>query len=128
LARNPTITKVLAKVEYIEELGEGWDKIIKEHSEHPLNPEIPEIKSTTNSTLVTMFSTKEKFAEEEYVLSERQKEIIDYIKKNGKMTTSECAGLLEVSNDTSLRELSKLRSLGLIDKEGAGRSTHYVIK
>ncbi len=127
-SRNPTITKVLAKVEYIEELGEGWDKIIKEHREHPLNPEMPEIKSTTNSTLVTMFSTKEKFDEEEYVLSERQKEIIDYIKKNGKVTTGACAGLLEVSTATSLRELSGLRSLGLINKEGAGRSTYYVIK
>ena len=75
-----------------------------------------------------MFSTKEKFDEEEPVLSERQKEIIDYIRKNGKMTTSECAGLLEVSTATALRKLSGLRSLGLIDKEGAGRSTYYVIK
>jgi len=127
-SRNPTITKVLAKVEYIEELGEGWDKIIKEHNEHPLNPGMPEIKSTKSSTLVTLFSTKEKFEEERYVLNKRQREIIDYIKRNGRITTSECASLLKVSNDTSLRELSKLMFLGLIDKEGVGRGTYYVIK
>jgi ATP-dependent DNA helicase RecG len=127
-SRNPTITKVLAKVEYIEELGEGWDKIIKEHNEHPLNPKMPEIRSTKNSTLVTLFSTKEKFEEEKYVLNKRPRKIIDYIKKNGRITTSECASLLKVSNDTSLRELSILRSLGLIDKKGVGRGTYYVIK
>jgi len=109
-------------------VAEGWDKIIKEHKEHPLNPKMPEIKSTKNSTLVTLFSTKEKFEEEKYILNRRQREIIDYIKKNGRITTNECAGLLKVSNDTSLRELSSLKFLGLIDKKGAGRGTYYVIK
>ncbi len=42
-SRNPVIAKVLAKVRYIEELGEGWDKIIKEHREHPLKPHFPKI-------------------------------------------------------------------------------------
>jgi ATP-dependent DNA helicase RecG len=124
-SRNPTITKVLAKVEYIEELGEGWDKIIKEHNDHPLNPEMPEIKSTKNSTLVTLFSTKEKFEEEKYVLNERQGIIIDHIRKNGRITTGECAGLLEVSNDTSLRELSKLKSLLLLSAIGKYGATKY---
>lgn len=127
-SRNPTITKVLAKVEYIEELGEGWDKIINEHKGHPLNPKMPKIKSSKNSTLVSLFSTKEKFEEERHILNKRQREIVEHIKKNGSITTSECASLLKISNDTSLRELSKLRSLGLIDKKGVGRGIYYVIK
>lgn len=43
-SRNPILAKVLSKVKYIEELGEGWDKIIKEHKIHPLNPKIPFIR------------------------------------------------------------------------------------
>jgi predicted HTH transcriptional regulator len=39
------IAKVLAKVKYIEELGEGWDKIVEEHKEHSLKPRLPRIKS-----------------------------------------------------------------------------------
>ena len=93
-----------------------------------LNPKMPEIKSSKNSTLVTLFSTKGKFEEEKYALNKRQREIIEYIKKNGRITTSECASLLKVSNDTSLRELSKLKSLGLIDKKSVGRGVYYVIK
>jgi len=36
-SRNPVIASLLAKVNYIEEMGEGWDKIIEEHRNHPLN-------------------------------------------------------------------------------------------
>lgn len=60
-SRNPTITKVLAKVRYIEELGEGWDKILKEHQEHPLKPRKPKIDADEYTILVTLFSTKKKF-------------------------------------------------------------------
>jgi len=127
-SRNPIIASVLAKVKYIEEMGEGWDKIIEEHRKHPLHPEMPRIISSENSTFVTLFSTKEKFEEEKYDLTKRQREIITYIKKNGRITTSECANLLKVSNDTSLRELNKLRSLNLIDKKGVGRGTYYIVK
>ena len=70
------------------------------------------------------------FVKEDFIplYEKTSKKIIDYIKKNGRITTSECASLLKVSNDTSLRELSILRSLSLIDKKGVGRGTYYVIK
>ena len=35
---------------------------------------------------------------------------------------------VDVSNDTSLREISKLKSFGLIDKKGVGRGVYYVIE
>lgn len=127
-SRNPVITKVLAKVEYIEELGEGWDKIIKEHKEHPMKPKMPEIKSSGNSTLVSLFSTKEKFEGEKYIMNRRQGKIMKYIGANGSITTRECSDLLNVSADTALRELSKLMSVDLINQRGTGRGVCYVIK
>jgi len=127
-SRNPTIASVLARVKYIEELGEGWDKIIEEHREHPLHPEKPRIQSSENSILVTLFSTKEKFEKDKYDLTKRQRDIIGYIKRNGRINTSECASLLKASNDTSLRELTRLRSLGIIDRKGVGKGTYYIFK
>jgi ATP-dependent DNA helicase RecG len=127
-SRNPTIAAVLAKVKYIEEMGEGWDKIIAEHKQHPLHPELPVIESSKNSTLVTLFSTKEKFEEKRDNLTKRQREIIAYIQKNGRITKKECANLFNISDDTSLRELSTLKMLGLIDRKGVSTSTYYVIK
>lgn len=129
-SRNPIIARVLSKVEYIEELGEGWNKIIKEHKDHSLKPKLPKIIADKSSVLISLFSTKEKFEEmkEMLVLNERQKKIMKFIEENGRITTSLCANLLNVSADTALRELIKLKSLDLIKIKGVGRDIHYVVK
>jgi ATP-dependent DNA helicase RecG len=101
-SRNPVIASLLAKVNYIEEMGEGWDKIIEEHRNHPLKPDMPEILSGGNSTLVTLFSTKKNFANEELeMLSERQRKIIEYLKKHRNISRTVCKDLLGVSKNTA---------------------------
>jgi len=129
-SRNPVISKVLAKVGYIEDLGEGWNKIIKEHKRHLLRPKLPLIEADNSSTVVTLFSTKDKFMEEKTTieLSERQEKIIDYIRTNKKISTSICAKLLNISSDTALRELTKLKKEAIIVRKGVGRTIYYVLK
>jgi len=128
-SRNPTIAKVLAKVEYIEELGEGWDKIIREHEEHPLSPEFPVIQSDEYSTTVTIFSTKDKFEEkekEEVELNERQKKAFEYLKKHGKITNREYREINRgISESTALRDLEELTEKNLVVRKGTGRKTRY---
>lgn len=126
-SRNPIIAKVLAKVEYIEELGEGWDKIIREHEKHPLSPELPKIESDEYSTTVTIFSTKEKFEEEKEVeLNERQESALKYLEKHGKITNSEYRDINPgISDRTALRDLEEMREKNIVVRKGAGRKTHY---
>jgi ATP-dependent DNA helicase RecG len=127
-SRNPIIASLLAKVNYIEEMGEGWDKIIEEHRNHPLKPEMPEIQSGGNSTLVTLFSTKKNFAKEELeMMSERQRKIIDYLKNHGNITRNICIDILGVSKDTAVRELTGLISKDMIERKGVGRGVYYVL-
>jgi len=126
-SRNPTIAALLAKVEYIEELGEGWDKIIKEHKDHPLNPDPPEIESSEHSTTVIIFSTEEKFEEEKEVeLNERQKNALKYLEKHGKITNSEYRDINPgISDRTALRDLEEMREKNIVVRKVAGRKTHY---
>ena len=127
-SRNPTIAKVLAKVEYIEELGEGWDKIIKEHKEHPLNPKMPEIKSTKNSTFVTLFSTKEKFEKGKKELNERQKASIDFVRRNNRITAMEYRELNDVTKKTATRDLHDLVEREIFIKIGrTGKGVYYTL-
>ena len=117
------------KIEKMIEEGEGWDKIVKEHKEHYLKPEMPQIKSTDNSMLVTLFSTKEKFKEGEKIeLTPRQKKILAYIEKEGRITTSLCSKFLKTSSDTSLRELTKMSKFGVITKKGKGKTSYYALR
>ncbi len=128
-SRNPVIASLLARVNYIEEMGEGWDKIIEEHRSHPLKPEMPEILSGGNSTLVTLFSTKKNFENEELeMLGDRQRKIIDYLKNHGNISRIVCMDLLGVSKNTAVRELTELVSKDMIERAGVGRGIYYVLK
>lgn len=46
----------------------------------------------------------------------------------GNMTSSKWAKICKVSQDTASREIAVLVARGVLQQEGAGRSTHYVIK
>jgi len=134
-SRNPTISKVLAKVLYIEELGEGWDKIIEEHKKHFLKPKIPHIESDDFSTLVTIFSSKEKFIKQlekekhhQVDLNERQKKAIGHIKKYGKITKAQYMEINKISHKTAYVELNDMIKNKVIVREGKSRATVFLIK
>ncbi len=129
-SRNPMIAKVLSKVEYIEELGEGWNKIIKEHKEHSLKPELPKINADKSSMLVSLFSTKGKFEEgkEGLVLNERQRKAIEYLKENNSISISKYMILNNVSDKTARRDLGFLIMKGFLIKEGVTTNLMFKLR
>jgi len=129
-SRNPVIAKALAKVKYIEELGEGWDKIAKEHKEHPLKPRFPKIKSDRYAVMVTLFSTKDKFETRRIgiELNERQKYALEKIKSQGFIRSIEIQKKFGITRDTANRDLSYLIKLNLIKREGRGKKVRYLQK
>ena len=59
---------------------------------------------------------------------DRHTKILDYITTKEKITTIQASKLLNVSDDTALRELRKMISRGLIKRKGVGRGIYYVKK
>jgi len=129
-SRNPVIAKILEKVQYIEELGEGWDKIIREHRNHPLKPRFPQIKSDKYTTTVTLFSVKDKFETKKVgiELNGRQKYAIEKVKSQGFVRSIEMQKKFNVTRDTANRDLNFLIKLNLIKREGIGKKVRYVQK
>ncbi|MCK4326541.1 putative DNA binding domain-containing protein, partial [bacterium] len=125
-SRNPIIAKVLAKVKYIEELGEGWNKIIKEHKTHPLKPKMPRINSDKYTSLVTIFSTRDKFEKRKIMeVNDRQRKAIGFLKEKGKITNREYVNLFRrtISEDTALNDLKDMVRKGIISIKRKGRSS-----
>ncbi|MBU4501378.1 MAG: hypothetical protein KKA79_02205, partial [Nanoarchaeota archaeon] len=130
-SRNPVLARVLNKVRYIEELGEGWDKIIEEHKKHHLRPKIPSIKDVGKAVIVNMFSVKDKFVEtkiEQYDLNERQRFVLDYLKSKIFIRSIDIQKEFDVTRDTANRDINGLIKLTLIRREGIGKSTRYKLK
>ncbi len=129
-SRNPVITKALAKLKYIEELGEGWDKIIEEHKTHLLKPKKPKIKSDRYTTLITVFSTKDKFEKKkvDIALNERQKYVLERMKLQGSIRSIEIQKEFNVTRDTANRDLNYLIKLNWIRRKGIGKKVRYIQK
>ena len=132
-SRNPTITGALSKVKYIEEVGEGWDKIIEEHKGHPLKPKLPKISSDVYTTNVTLFSTKEKFAKPEVErfrikLNERQKKALEFVDREGKITNREYRKLfIGITDRTVLNDLTDMVRKRLLKRVGKRKGAYYII-
>ena len=125
-SRNPVIANALAKVKYIEELGEGWNKIIDEHKNHPLKPKLPKIISDRYSVLVSLHSVGEKFEKTATELNERQKRAIGYLRHNERITNKEYQEINETTKKTATRDLQELVGLGILIKSGrTGRGVYY---
>ena len=60
-------------------------------------------------------------------LTERQMKIIEYLQRNGRITTGDLAKMFNVTRQAALKELSKLVEMEVIKLEGKGRGAHYVL-
>jgi Fic family protein len=60
-------------------------------------------------------------------LTQRQRDILDFIATNGLINRSDVVDITSVSKKTAYRELEYLREKGLIKRKGQGPSSHYVL-
>ena len=121
---NPLIAKAFFWIKYIEEVGTGTNKIIEWCKEWGL-PE-PDFEFTGTSMVVTL--RKSKLTEEVMKeLNERQRIIIEYVRKFGKIDRSKAMEILKTSKDTAFRELVNLMHKGLIKRKGRSKNVYYVL-
>ncbi len=60
-------------------------------------------------------------------LSGRQEKIVDYLKVHEKVNRKICMELLNISKDTTVRELSSLQEKGIVKRNGKGKNIYYVL-
>lgn len=121
---NPIMANVFFRCGLIEAWGRGTIKI----TEDCLNSGLPtpEFGETGGGFYVTLF--QDRFVENlvsKLDLSERQKEVILYLKKNGKITNQQYQEVFKVSRSTALRDLEALVESNFMTRSGKGRGTVY---
>jgi Fic family protein len=66
-----------------------------------------------------------KYAKGQIGLTDRQMKIVEYIQKNGRITSGDAAKMFKITRQASLKELSKLVKLEVIKLVGKGRGAYY---
>lgn len=124
--QNPLLAHLFFLIKYIEQWGTGTNRIVKLCEEYEL-PE-PEFEDTGSSFIVTLRKSR---VSEEWVealdLNERQREAVDYVREEGKITNREYRDLTEVSRKTAKKDLADLVEKEVLRKKGKGRGTHYIL-
>jgi len=139
-SRNPIIAKILAKVEYIEELGEGWNKILKEHKAHPLKPKLPTVETDSDIFLVNIYSAKDKFSEKAkkrlgeklgeglgVKLGENEAKILRLIVADKFVTINSIAKSVGISTTAVENNLTKLKGKGMLRRIGSDKAGHWEV-
>ncbi len=126
IARNASIAYCLFRARYIEQWGTGTIRMISACRQARLPG--PEFEDQEVSFLVRLHSPR--YAHEDLVklgLNQRQEAAIEYVRTHGSITNREYRELTGVEVVPASNELRKLMELRLVVREGAARSTRYVL-
>lgn len=134
-SRNEVIAQVLADLGFIERLGYGIDRMIRQMREWGLPA--PRFAETTNGFKVTLRGPGEKLVTEEadksrwrkLELNERQQAALDFIAKNQRIANRDYRDMFpDVSEETIRRDLADLVEKDVLIKMGDKKGTHYILK
>lgn len=134
-ARNEVIVQVLTDLGFVERLGYGIDRILRQMKDAGLPK--PRFAETANGFLVTLRGAGDEFvtatAERDryrnLALNERQNAALQFLSKNNRITNRDYHDLyLDVSEETIRRDLADLVDAGILLKMGDRRGTYYILK
>jgi ATP-dependent DNA helicase RecG len=120
--RNRLIADLLHRAGYIERVGSGFDRMREALLENN-NPELE--VSITNFFNIRFFKRIEDAKLKD--LTTRQRAIYYSFVENKRLAKKEIAVGHQISEDTAMRELKVLIEKGLIDRQGTGKATVYVL-
>jgi len=118
IPRNPSVSNLLYDTGYIERYGFGIKMIENEVKNHPLCS--VEFRAAP-ATFSVIFRKDVSSA-----IDDTDNKILKLL--NMPLKSSDLASRLEISKNTVLRRVRKLKNLGLVEKKGSGSHTYYTIK
>jgi len=131
-SRNARIALTLNYMHLMEEKGSGLRKMRDLLEENGLPPPqfnidsgyfVVKFSSSLYSARGTRLSPKLLSR-----LSKIQNDIVEWVIQKGRITSAEYAERVKIHKSTARRQFNKLEELGILEKSGSGRSTHYVLK
>ncbi|MCY4133584.1 MAG: putative DNA binding domain-containing protein [bacterium] len=118
-ARNPRIARVCAELRFGQELGEGIRRMFDEMRSAGLAD--PAYTQTSTSVQLTLSSFTVNVALEQQLMP-RQKQILSLLRAHDGLSTGDAVDASGWSRPVVLKDLGRLRELGLIEWRGRSRN------
>lgn len=134
--RNPILANVMAQLGYMEKRGSGLTRICNETMalEGYKDELKPVFKSTPSQFQTTIFASADMSNVGENVgdvsemkLTERQQKILNFIKESPTISGRKMSEMLSVSQRTVERDISLLKQMGVLKREGKDTDGFWLI-
>ena len=134
--RNPILANVMAQLDYMEKRGSGLTRICNEtQALDGYKDELkPVFKSTPTQFQTIIFASSEKQDVGDFVgdmsetkLTERQQKILNLIKESPTISAKQMSETLSVTTRTIERDLSMMKKVGVLKREGKDNNGLWII-
>ena len=134
--RNPILANVMAQLDYMEKRGSGLTRICNEtQALDGYKDELkPVFKSTPTQFQTIIFASSDKHNVGDFVgdmsetkLTERQLKILNLIKETPTISAKQMSETLSVSPRTIERDLSLMKKIGALKREGKDNNGMWII-
>lgn len=116
--RNRSLARIFRGAGFMEELGSGISRMIKE-MKNSGNPG-PEFEEKGQYFCVTLRTNPQ--------MTFHLEEIYQTLESKGSLSSSEISKEIDIHQNTALKRLKELIELGNVEKTGSGKNTKYRVK
>lgn len=132
IPRNKLLADKLFLIKFIEQWGKGTNRIIDEMRQNNLLE--PEFQNLSGGFEVTLIGPGKSFEEEiekekfhKLEINERQREALEYIRKEKKITRQIYCQINNIGDTYAKKELKELVQKKIIRRIGKGKNIYYVL-
>ena len=132
IPRNKFLADKLFLIKYIEEWGQGTNRVIEEMRQYSLAD--PEFSNITGGFKVKLIGPGKSFGEQIekeklhiFDINERQKNALEYIREKKKITRQAYCKINDIGITYAKKELNQLIQKKIIKRIGQGKNTYYVL-
>lgn len=121
--RNPRLANIFYRLKYIESFGTGIERIFESYKNFDKNPLLINSENTFKVILYNI-----NYCDEKNKNNSQVECIMNYIKKNGKITRSETENILKISKTRANEIINQMINDNLLQLVGRGKNIYYVLK
>lgn len=134
-SRNPKIAAFLHEYDYVQEFGEGVDRMYKEMEKAGLPaPEYKDVAFMLHATIRNGINVVDNVADnvadnqaDVIKLSTTEQEILEHLQNSPTLSAKELATLLHKTPRTIQRNIIALKEKGLLRREGSDRKGKWIL-
>ena len=126
--RNRLIADAFHRAGLIEHWGTGTVRILRACEDRGMAR--PEFRAEMGVFVVRFVSSVEQEAKDSATpsLTDRQKKVLEYVRDHGSITVSKFQEIFGLKERQAQKDLRAMVRANLLKKQGAGPSTHYVVR